>query len=52
LSWSWLDMTVAPAARANYLAGCTEVVRQARSTAGRLDFAISADLLDPGRPET
>lgn len=32
-----------------YLAGCAAVVEQARAAAGCLDFAISADLLDPGR---
>jgi quinol monooxygenase YgiN len=42
-------LMVAPAERAEYLAGCLDVVRQARSAAGCLDFAISADLLDPGR---
>jgi quinol monooxygenase YgiN len=32
-----------------YLAGCVAVVEQARATEGCLDFAISADALDPGR---
>ena len=32
-----------------YLAGCREVVEQARSTEGCLDFSITADLLDPRR---
>jgi len=36
-------------ARDDYLAGCLDVVRQARDTPGCLDFAISADVLDPGR---
>lgn len=36
-------------ARDEYLAGCREVVAQARQAAGCLDFALSADLLDPGR---
>ncbi|KAA0096171.1 antibiotic biosynthesis monooxygenase [Mycolicibacterium sp. P1-18] len=40
---------VDPAAREEYLAGCLEVVRQARATTGCLDFAVSADVLDPGR---
>ena len=40
---------VEPDQREAYLAGCVEVVRQARTSAGCLDFAISADLLDPGR---
>lgn len=42
-------LTVEPDQRAAYLAGCVDVVRQARSAAGCLDFAICADLLDPGR---
>ncbi len=36
-------------ARDDYLAGCAEVVEQARSAPGCLDFAITADLLDPTR---
>ncbi|WP_280424911.1 putative quinol monooxygenase [Nocardia carnea] len=40
---------VAPQAREAYLAGCVTVVEQARSAPGCLDFAISADLTDPGR---
>lgn len=32
-----------------YLADCVEVVRQARSAPGCVDFAISADLVEPGR---
>ncbi|MFT4040867.1 MAG: antibiotic biosynthesis monooxygenase family protein [Thermomicrobiales bacterium] len=40
---------VAPAEREAYLAGCVEVVAQAREAAGCFDFAISADLLDAGR---
>jgi quinol monooxygenase YgiN len=35
--------------RDDYLAGCVDVVQQARSVPGCLDFAITADLLDPGR---
>ncbi len=35
--------------RDDYLAGCAQVVEQARSAPGCLDFAISADLLDPTR---
>ena len=35
--------------RDDYLVTCREVVEQARRTPGCLDFAISADLLDPGR---
>jgi quinol monooxygenase YgiN len=40
---------VAPEERADFLKTCVEVVRQAREDSGCLDFAISADLLDPGR---
>ena len=42
-------LMVDPDARDHYLAGCLDVVRQARETPGCLDFAISADVLDPGR---
>ncbi len=42
-------ITVEPAHRDTYLAGCRAVVEQARATPGCLDFAISADLTDPGR---
>ncbi len=42
-------LTVEPQQREAYLAGCTSVVEQARRTAGCLDFAITADLIDPGR---
>ena len=42
-------ITVEPQQRESYLAGCVSVVEQARGTAGCLDFAISADLIDPGR---
>ena len=40
---------VAPQQRESYLAGCVTVVEQARSASGSLDFAITADLVDPGR---
>ncbi|HYN92698.1 MAG TPA: antibiotic biosynthesis monooxygenase family protein [Pilimelia sp.] len=40
---------VDPAARAAYLAGCVAVVEQARAAPGCLDFAISADVVEPGR---
>ena len=40
---------VDPQQREAYLAGCEHVVAQARGAAGCLDFALSADLLDPGR---
>jgi quinol monooxygenase YgiN len=42
-------IVVDPQQRGDYLSGCVEVVRQARRTAGCLDFALSADLLEPGR---
>ena len=42
-------ITVEPQQRESYLAGCVSVVEQARRAAGCLDFAITADLLDPGR---
>jgi quinol monooxygenase YgiN len=40
---------VDPSQRDEYLAGCTDVVSQARAAEGCLDFALSADLIDPGR---
>jgi quinol monooxygenase YgiN len=40
---------VRPHLRAAYLDGCRAVVEQARSSPGCLDFALSPDLLDPGR---
>jgi quinol monooxygenase YgiN len=43
------SLSVDPDARAEYLAGCLEPVSQARSAPGCLDYAVSADLLDPGR---
>ena len=42
-------LLVDPAQREAYLAGCALVVEQARAATGCLDFAITADLLDPGR---
>jgi quinol monooxygenase YgiN len=42
-------LIVDPLEREGYLAGCQEVVRQARVTRGCLDFTISADLLDSNR---
>ncbi|WP_139977847.1 putative quinol monooxygenase [Nocardioides litoris] len=42
-------LLVDPAARTAYLAGCVEVVRLARAAPGCLDFALGADLVDPGR---
>jgi quinol monooxygenase YgiN len=40
---------VDPEAREAYLAGCRIVLEQARAAPGCLDFALSADLLEPGR---
>ena len=42
-------ITVEPQQRESYLADCVSVVEQARRAAGCLDFAITADLIDPGR---
>jgi quinol monooxygenase YgiN len=42
-------LTVDPAERDAYLEGCASVVAAAREAQGCLDFALSADLLDPGR---
>ncbi len=42
-------LSVAPDEREAYLATCVEVVRRARASDGCLDFALSPDLLDPGR---
>jgi quinol monooxygenase YgiN len=35
--------------REEYLAGCVRVVEQARQADGCLDYALSPDLVDPGR---
>lgn len=40
---------VDPAQRADDLAGCEDVVAQARRAPGCLEFSLAADLLDPGR---
>ena len=40
---------VDPAERDTYVDGCRTVVEAARAAPGCLDFAISADLLEPGR---
>lgn len=40
---------VDPQERATYLEGCVGIVRAARSAQGCLDFAISADPVEPGR---
>ena len=42
-------ITVDPEQRESYLAGRMSVVEKARRADGCLDFAITADLLDPGR---
>ena len=42
-------ITVDPEQGESYLAGSMSVVQEARRAAGCLDFAITADLLDPGR---
>ena len=42
-------VTVDPEERESYLAGSMSIVEKARQAAGCLDFAITADLLDPGR---
>ena len=42
-------LVVSPTDRDAYVADCADVVRLARSTPGCLDFAISADALDPAR---
>ncbi|GII75386.1 antibiotic biosynthesis monooxygenase [Sphaerisporangium rufum] len=40
---------VAPGTRDGYLKTCVEVVEKARAFPGCVDFAVSADLLDPDR---
>ncbi len=42
-------ITVDAEQRESYLAGSMSVVEKARRADGCLDFAITADLLDPGR---
>ena len=42
-------ITVEPQQRESYLAGCVSVVERARGAAGCLDFAITADPIDPAR---
>ena len=42
-------ITVEPQQRESYLEGCVSVVEQARGAPGCLDFAITPDLIDPGR---
>ncbi|WP_446218587.1 putative quinol monooxygenase [Micromonospora sp. IBHARD004] len=43
------SLYVDPDGRDAYLASCAETVRQARSAPGCIDFAVSADLVEPGR---
>jgi quinol monooxygenase YgiN len=43
------SITVDAADRAAYLEGCRNVIEQARSASGCLDFHISADPLEPDR---
>ena len=42
-------ITIEAQQRESYLAGCVSVVERARGAAGCLDFAITADPIDPGR---
>src|SRR3954454_8358533 len=42
-------LVVDPEERAAYLEGCREVVELARRTDGCLDYALSADVVDPAR---
>ena len=42
-------ITVEPSERDAYVAGCVDVVRQARAAPGCLDFSIAGDPVDPGR---
>jgi quinol monooxygenase YgiN len=42
-------LIVSPEQRGDYLAGCREVVDQARRTPGCLDFAVTGDLVDSSR---
>ena len=42
-------LTVAPADRGDYLDPCRAVAPAARSTPGCVDYALSPDLLEPGR---
>lgn len=42
-------LTVLPNERDGYLLGCTQVIEQARSTVGCMDFHLSADPIEPGR---
>ena len=42
-------LVVDPHAREAYLEGCVDVVAAGRAPDGCLDFALSADLVEPGR---
>lgn len=42
-------VVVDPEKRDDYLSACVDVVRQARRAPGCLDFALSPDVLEPGR---
>ena len=42
-------LTAEPARREQYLAGCIDVVKQARRAPGGLDFSITADLIETDR---
>lgn len=42
-------LQVDPDNRASYLESCQDVIRLARTSRGCLDFALSPDLVDPGR---
>jgi quinol monooxygenase YgiN len=42
-------LQVTSARRADYLDACLGVIELARASPGCLDFALSADLLEPGR---
>jgi len=42
-------LTVAAADRDRYVADCADAVAAARAADGCLDFAVSADTVDPGR---
>ena len=43
------SLLVDPEAREDYLDGCRSVVETAREASGCLDFALSSDLVEPGR---
>ena len=43
------SLTVDPSGRDAYLDGCARTVEAARRAPGCLDFALSPDLLEPGR---